>query len=206
MSDEARKPGLTPAMRIAIGAVVALVTAGIVAAAVLNTTAGPDRLATSTSSPAQGVPSSGPRPGATPTTGSEVPPPAATSVSGLPPAQPAAPLISAPLPASGSLDGGIVDGYPATIAGPADGSTVTSTSIAVQDAVMQLSLIAVSSASQDDIRTYYRTVWSAAGLREQTAAADGTMTFVGPYESLALSFGSTGTGNHYTVFGILRTQ
>ncbi|MDQ4214282.1 hypothetical protein [Microbacterium capsulatum] len=208
MSDDARGSGMTRAMKIAIAVVGALAAAGIITAIALTAAAGPGaRPGPHPATTAAARSTSGPLPGATPTSGSEVPPPPATPLSALPPAsaRPAKPLISAPLPASGSKDGGIVDGFPTAIAGPAAGSTVRSSSIAAQSTVMQVTLSALSSASQNDIRAEYRTRWAAAGLNEQPTA-DGTMTFVGAYESLTLSFGSSGTGTLYTVFGVLRTQ
>lgn len=206
MSDEGRGMGITPAMRIAIGVVGVLIVAGAVTAIVLTgmSGAGPDRVAPATAAPRT---TSGPLPGATPTPGSEVPPPPATPVSAMPPARAdaAKPLINAPLPASGSRDGALVDGFPDAIAGPAADSTVRSSSIATQDTVMQATLAALSSRSQDDVRAEYHTRWAAAGLQEQQTA-DGTMIFTGPYESLTLSFGSSGTGTLYAVFGVFRTQ
>lgn len=201
MSEEAHKTGLTRAMKIAIGAVGVLVIGGVIVAVVLNGTGKPSASATSSPSASHAP---GPLPGAIPTEGSEVRPPTATPMSGLPPVEAATPLISDPLPKSASREGGIVDGFPA-VAGPLDGSKVGSSSIAVQDTVMQVSLSAVSTASQDDIREHYRTLWNTAGLREQPTA-DGTTTFAGTYGSLTLSFGSSGTGNLYTVYGVLRTQ
>lgn len=208
MSDEGRGSGITPAMRITIGVAGVLVVAGVVAAIVLTGMggAGSDD-AVQTTATATPPSTSGPLPGATPASGSEVPPPPATPLSAMPPASAGAagPLVSAPLPASGSQDGGLVEGFPAEIAGPAAESTVRSSSIATQDTVMQTALSALSSASQDDVRAEYRTRWAAAGLREQQTA-DGTMTFAGAYESLSLTFGSSGTGTLYTVFGVFRTQ
>ncbi len=212
MSDETRKPGLTPAMKIAIGAVGVLVVGGIVAAAVFASMGAPghgDAGGASTSGPSatRGA-TPGPHPGATPAPGSEVPPPAAAT-NGSPPAPApptaASPLVSAPLPESGSRDDGVVDGYPTDIAGPMDGSSVRFTSIAVQDTVMQISLTAATTDIPDDIRAHYRAVWSGLGLTEQPTA-DGTTTFAGPYASLTLSFASSGTGDRYVVYGVLRTQ
>lgn len=205
MSDEGRVTRMTPGMKITIAVVGVLVVAGVVAAIALTgmgqTGSGHEA---STATPRS---TSGPLPGATPTSGSEVPPPPATPLSAMPPASPrgATPLISAPLPASGTAEGGLVDGFPAEIAGPSASSTVRSSSIATQDTVMQATLSAVSSVSQDDVRAEYRTRWAAAGLQEQQTA-DGTMTFTGPYESLTLSFGSAGTGTLYAVYGVFRTQ
>lgn len=207
MSEETSKTGLTRAMKIAIGVVGVLVVAGVITTVALNGTGSPGARATPSPSVSLGP---GPLPGAKPTTGSEVPtptaaPPGSAPLAQQPPAQPATPSISAPLPSSAARDGGVVDGFPVNVAGPVEGSTVTSTSIAVQDTVMQLSLAAVSTASPDEIRAHYAGLWNAAGLREQPST-DGTTTFADAYGSLTLSFGSSGTGTLYTVYGVLRTQ
>ncbi|KDA05204.1 hypothetical protein DC31_01905 [Microbacterium sp. CH12i] len=109
------------------------------------------------------------------------------------------------MPGSGSLNGGIVKGFPAGIADAMDGSNIISTSIATEGSVMQLSLVASSAATPDEIRAHYRALWSALGLREQPGN-DETIAFIGAYESLSLSIGPSGTGNRYTIFGVFRTE
>ena len=207
MPDEERGTGMTPAMKIVVGGVAALVVAGVATAIVLTGVGAPGDAAGSAAAPEATGSTSGPLPGATPTSGSEVPPPPSTPLSAMPPTSTTRtkPLISGPLPASGSLDGGLLDGFPAALAGPAGNSTVRSSSIATQDTVMQTTLSALSTASQDDVRAEYRTRWAAAGLQEQPTT-NGSTTFTGAYESLTLTFGSSGTGTLYQVYGLFRTQ
>lgn len=218
----------TPATRIAVAAVIALVAAGVVMIVLLTggspPTAQPAPPAAS-SPTASGAPSAGPLPGATPTTGSEVTPPATGSPSlprpttppnaGQPPqtgpgTAPAPrdadrPLVAAPLPPPGSRTGGLVAGYPARIVGPLNGSDVVSSSISTEGTVMQLSLVATSSASADAVRAHYRDLWRSLGLKDRKAG-DGTVTYAGAYESLSLSVGASGTGNRYTIYGVFRTE
>jgi hypothetical protein len=109
------------------------------------------------------------------------------------------------MPAPASSKGALVAGYPKRIAGPLSGSDIVSSSIATEDDVMQLTLVASSTATLDDVRAHYRKLWSSLGLREHTAA-DGTLTFAGGFESLSLSITSSATGNRYSIFGVFRTS
>lgn len=113
--------------------------------------------------------------------------------------------MTAPMPAAASSKGALVNGYPTRIAGPVSGSDIASSSIATEGSVMQLSLVASSSATLDDIRAHYRELWTALGLHERPAA-DGTMTFAGSFESLSLSIGPSATGNRYSIFGVFHTS
>jgi hypothetical protein len=118
---------------------------------------------------------------------------------------PAPPLVSAPLPASGTKSGGLVAGFPTRIMGPAARTTVVSSSIATDGRVMQVSLVGRSSASPADIRAHYALLWASLGLVSQQTT-DGTTAFRGPYDSVTLSFTPSGTGTHYTVFGVFHTR
>ncbi|QAY59983.1 hypothetical protein ET475_08230 [Microbacterium protaetiae] len=154
---------------------------------------------------ASGAPTIGPLPQATPTTGSEVLPPTATPITRLPSITPQPPLVSAPLPKTASKNNGLVSGYPEKVMGPATKSTVLSSSIATEKTTMQVSLVATTTASQASVQKHYEELWGSLGLRRGTAA-DGTITYVGAHESVALSFGTTGTGNRYTIYGVFRTK
>ncbi|MEJ1921973.1 hypothetical protein [Microbacterium sp. KHB019] len=211
MTHTAEERTLTPAMKIALGVVGVLVVGGIVTAMVWNGSGSPDAAApvASTSPPAPTTP--GPLPDATPTTGSEVPstgsevPPATARGTGLPPLDAVVPLVKAPLPAPASRSGGIVSGFPTRIADAMDGSTVVSTSIATENTVMQVSLVASSTDDPDSIRAHYLKLWTGLGLVE--APDNGEMLAVtGSFESLTLSVKTTGTGNLYTIFGVFKTE
>lgn len=208
MAHTARGTALTPAMKIAIAVIGVLVVAGIVVIAMLNTAGRDGAEAPPSSAPTTAVApptTPGPLPGATPTTGSEVPPPTAAPGTGLPPLAAAAPLVAAPLPKSGSRDGGLVAGFPTSVAEPMEDSDVVSTSIATENTAMQVSLVSSTTTALDEIRAHYRALWTSLGLREQPGD-DSTMAFTGEFESLTLNVRTTGTGNMYTIFGVLRTE
>ena len=230
MADE-KTSTLTPAMKAVIAVVAVLVVAGVITVSALlsgsgatpnagdttsqSATAGtsgqgagtgtdPD----STAKPgatASTAPTVGPLPQATPTTGSEVLPPTATPITKLPKITPQPPLIAGPLPKTASKTNGIVKGFPKDIMGPAAKSTVLSSSVATEKTTMQVSLVATTTESQKSVQKHYEKLWSSLGLHAGTAA-DGTITYVGAHESLALSFGTTGTGNRYTIYGVFRTK
>ena len=204
MTQNEVRPALTPAMKTAIAVVGVLVVGGIIVVAALTATGQPE-VAPTASPSSTAAPSSGPLPGATPTTGSEVQPPTASPRSGLPPLEPAEPLIGAPLPEPGSRSGGLVTGFPAGVADPMQDSNIVSSSIATEGAVMQLSLVASSAETPDAIREHYSALWTSLGLRA-VPTDDETVAFTGDYESLTLSVGTSGTGNLYTIFGVLRTE
>lgn len=215
MSSE-ESSGLTPAMKVAIGVIGAVVIAGIVIAAIWNNV-GNDADQPGAASPtaaetgkgrapgADPTPTTGPSPDATPTSGSEVLPPSSAPSTGLPAVPAVKPLIQAPLPKSDARTGDLVTGFPVKIAGPVKGATVLSSAIAGENSVMQVDLVAVTATSPEKLRAHYRDLWSSLGLQERTST-DGTVTFIGPYESLTLVIGSSGTGNRYTIHGVFRTE
>lgn len=147
----------------------------------------------------------GPSPSATPQKGSEVLPPSATPGSGVPPLKKPEPLMKAPLPASGAKSDGLVKGFPRRVLGPMKGSTVISTSIATDGSHSQITLIAVTAKSEEDLAAHYGAVWADLGL-QPSETSDGTLQYTGPYESVTLSTQPSGTGNRYTIFGSFRTE
>ena len=222
---------LTPAMKIVIGIVAVVVVAGIITVSALLSSGATPNAATTTTQQQQNSagtpagdtagaskgatkgsggkasdkPTVGPLPQATPTTGSEVLPPTATPNNRLPKITPQPPLVSAPLPKTASKNNGLVPGFPKQVMGPATKSTVLSSSIATEKTTMQVSLVATTTTAQNDVQKHYEKLWASLGLRRGTAA-DGTLTYVGAHESVALSFGTTGTGNRYTIYGVFRTK
>jgi len=232
MTDE-KTSALTAAMKIVIAVVAVLVVAGVITVSALLSggaapkaggattqsatadssgqgtgSSGQDAGTGGTAKPgatASTAPTVGPLPQATPTTGSEVLPPTATPITKLPKITPQPPLVAAPLPKTASKTNGIVKGFPKDIMGPAAKSTVLSSSVATEKTTMQVSLVATTTESQKSVQKHYEKLWSSLGLRAGTAS-DGTITYVGPHESLALSFGTTGTGNRYTIYGVFRTK
>jgi hypothetical protein len=227
MTEQKTMSTLTPAMKIVIGVVAVVVIAGaIVASALVGAGSAPDAAATvaatlpsenqpgrpapgtvppGAASTAPAAPTRGPLPQATPTTGSEVLPPTATPNTRLPKVSPAPPLVPGPLPRSAARTGGLVAGYPSRVMGPAVTSPVVSSSIATQGTTMQVTLVAVYSGSRDTITAHYETLWASLGMR-RGLTSDGTLVYAGAHESVTLAFGSSGTGNRYTIYGVFRTK
>jgi len=151
----------------------------------------------------------GPVPGATPTTGSEVQPPEASAppTDRLPPLPSQTPLVSEPLPASGSASGELVDGFPTELMGPAPDSDILESSIATEGATMQVTLVARTDASPDDVREHYRTLWASLGLSDAGATSGADTAFSDSLSSLSLAFSSSsGTGTVYMVYGVFRAS
>ncbi|HKP06165.1 MAG TPA: hypothetical protein VJU58_02830, partial [Microbacterium sp.] len=150
-----------------------------------------------------------PVPGATPTTGSEVPDPdpapSSRAETGLPPIPAPAPLVALPLPRSGSESGALVAGFPDTIVGPVPGSDVLESSIATEGRTMQVTLVARTDSSAEDVRAHYRDHWARLGLTESVGAAEGDVAFSDMHSSLSVAFTpASGTGTVYLVYGVLR--
>lgn len=149
---------------------------------------------------------SGPVPGATPTTGSEVQTPKESTAPNdrLPPREGAAPRVSLPLPTPASAQGAVVEGYPADLAPPVDGSDVLDTSLATENEVLQFTLVARSDASGEDILAHYGALWAGLGLTPTSVAEAGAASYTDAFSSVTVSADASGTGTVYTIFGVLR--
>lgn len=156
----------------------------------------------------------GPQPQATPVPGSEVLEPDAGAVTdGVPPLTPEPPLVSGPLPGDDAADGRLVTGYPTDVAGPADGDTVVSSSVASEGDTMQASLTARSDSTPDTVRAHFEQLWTSRGLAPEGVdvpdiGADGLgevqVTYRTETAAVTLAARSTGTGTVYSVFAVLR--
>ncbi len=227
MTDE-KTSTLTPAMKVVVGVVAVLVVAGIITVSVLLSNGKTPGLASAVTTTGQQSGDTAGRPGAaSPSRGSSMKPstgttktdapdptrtwgsegiaPTATFDPRLPTISPAAPLVKAPLPKPATRTGGLVSGFPTNVVGPAAKSTVLSSSIATQKTTMQVSLVATSTTSQDTVQKHYEKLWASLGL-QQGITSDGTVLYTGAHESVALSFGSSGTGTRYTIYGVFRTK
>ena len=120
-------------------------------------------------------------------------------------ATPAPPLAAAPLPASTARRGGLVKGFPARLMAPIGSSHVVSSSIASQGTTMQVTMVAVSTASRAAITKHYEQLWTSLGLRPG-AAGHGAIAYVGGHASLTLTFGASGTGDQYSLYAVFRTK
>ena len=70
---------------------------------------------------------------------------------------------------------------------------------------MQVTLIARTDASDEDVRAHYRELWTAPGLASVGAAR--RRRHSDEYSSLSLDFSaSSGTGTVYLLFGVFRTR
>ena len=208
------RKGLTTAMRIVLWGVGAVAVVGLGVALWLSTTAsdpgapgavGATATPTATPAPAR---TQGPVPGATPTTGSEVLPPEASAppTDRLPPLTAPSPFVSAPLPVSGSASGELVDGFPVHVMGPSPPSNVLQSSIATEGGTMQVTLQARTDATPDEVRRYYRALWSGLGLAD-AGASGADASYADALSSVSLAFSSSaGTGTVYTVYGVFRTS
>ena len=209
---ERTAPFLSPAMRRVVIVVAVVVVLGLGIALWLafgpNSGRGAGDASPDPASSASSEPTTGPLPGATPTTGSEVLPPSEGGGSDrLPPRTVQAPLVAAPLPPSASALGSLVDGFPSAIVGPMSGSDVVESSIATEGDRMQVTLTARTDATADAVTKHFEASWSALGLHSTPDAGTAALTFAGPYESMTLAFSTgTGTGTVYMIYSVFRTK
>lgn len=200
------RASLTPAMKGVLIAVGALVIAALVATIWLLSTA-PTGEPDTAEPAALATPTTGPIPGATPTSGSEVLPPPDADANRLPAPTPSQPLITAPLPTSASGERTLVDGFPAAIMGPATDADVVQNAIATEGTTMQVSLVARTDATREEVSGHYEALWGSLGLTPQTVGLSGALTYTGPFESLSLAFtAASGTGTVYMIHGVFRTS
>jgi hypothetical protein len=117
-----------------------------------------------------------------------------------------APLAAAPLPDSGSASGELVAGFPASVIGPTADSDVLSSSIATEGDTMQVTLVARTDTSTDDIRTHYAQHWAGLGLAPSDSEGAGS-AYADAYTSLSLAFSpDSGTGTVYMIHAVFRTN
>lgn len=199
--------GLSRAMRITAWVVGGAVALGLTVALALV-------LSPPGSQPTAGTPSStasptrGPNPDGTPVPGSEVqtPDPSAPDPDHLPPLDEESPLVEPPFPPSGSAEGSLVDGFPVQIMGPTSGSDVLSSSIATEGDTMQVTVVARSDESREDVRAHFSRIWRDLGLAESPESDASALSVGDGSSSLSLAFTSSGTGTVYMVYGVFRTS
>jgi len=200
---------MTPAMKWVIGAVALVVAGGLLWAAQLGApvdeSAGVISDGSGEAAPSETAPALSPEP--TPVDGSEVLPPVdAQAASDRLPALPQpAPRISAPLPADAAASGELVEGFPAELAGPTLASDVIDSSIASDNATMQVALTARTDETPDAVTAAFQQRWTALTLAP-AAAAEATLAFSDAFTSISLAVSESGTGTVYTVFATLRTE
>lgn len=209
--DEPAAGGLTRRHRMMVIGAAALVGVLIMAAALFSSrTEGIPSPQSATSSPTA-TPLPGAAPGGTPAHGSEVPEPdeaapEASGPGGTAPAPDSTPSVGATLAPSASAVGELVDGYPEPIMTPMTRSDVLDSSIATEGDAMQVTLVARSTASPDEISDHYRSVWADSGLEPVGSQTSGA-SFADASTSLTLAFTpDSGTGTVYVLFGVFRSR
>jgi hypothetical protein len=131
--------------------------------------------------------------------------PGEADVDGLPPTPEAAPLIAGGVPASASVDGALVDGFPAALP-IVDGSKIVSSSVNSSDSRVQATVVARTSRSSDDVVALYERSFAALGLPGSplpSAAGTRSFAFSRDSSSVTLTVGSAGSGSEYTLFAVI---
>jgi hypothetical protein len=101
-------------------------------------------------------------PATTPLAARATPAPGATPV----------PHLTTPLPATASVRGSLVKGFPVAIVPVPAGATVVSSSVASDGSRLQVGLEATTAATPTDVRNYYVQALTAAGFAPSVAPAD----------------------------------
>lgn len=205
----ARSPRRALRRALLAGAGVAVVALVIAVGAFAGGGGDPQTPQAATPSPSA-TPVPGADPGASPADGSEVPDGAdedpEASGPGSAPAPESTPLVGETLPPSATASGALVDGYPEPIMTPMPSSDVLDSSIATEGDVMQVTLVARTTASPDDVREHYREVWGGSGL-EPTGREASDTSFADGSTSLDLAFApDSGTGTVYVILGVFRSR
>ena len=185
--------------------VAVVVTLGLATAAWLAFAPGPAGSGSSPGGETRAA-TTGPEAGAPAVEGSEVLPPDATATrpDRLPDLATTVPRVSVPLPASGSAEGALVDGYPADLAPPAEGSEVIDTTVTTEGDTMQFSLRARTGADAATILEHYRGLWAGLGLVPAPTAQTDALGYTDAYSSVTVTAEAGGTGLVYTIYGVLR--
>jgi hypothetical protein len=112
--------------------------------------------------------------------------------------------VKAPLPASASAVGKLAAGYPASVLPQAPGSTISTSSVAVQSGHLQVTLTAGSTQQVTDIVAFYRAALAKYGMYDSAAPAlsGGTSTrFVRDGNSVTLTVTPAKGGTTYVLYG-----
>ena len=137
----------------------------------------------------------------------EVLPPASAAPTGLPMPSPPAPLIRTPLPASGSAQGKIVEGFPVNVVTFPDRTVLVSTSVSSSEKALQVTADGIVELSTAQVTGHFQQTLLALGFQSEA------VTGVEGQQSIRLSRGTdtvtvaittTGTGStRFTLLGNL---
>lgn len=141
----------------------------------------------------------------------EVAPPAQKSTSAaLPKSRDDGPLVKSPLPAEGSASGKIVAGFPTDVIEAAPASALKSSSVSPQGSILQVSLVAHSTAEPLAVMQFYQKQFAQLGLgaaQAPASAGSSAMWFtLGTDKITVTTTPRQDGGTEYSVFGILHAE
>lgn len=131
--------------------------------------------------------------------------PGAPASAALPLSKPAPALYSGPIPKSASASGKLVKGFPSAIS-VATGSTITNSSISSSGSIMQVTLVARSTASPSKVAAYYVAAFAKLGIPKVSLPANAGSTaysFARNNDTVTITITPATGGCRYTVFGVL---
>lgn len=137
----------------------------------------------------------------------EVPPPASAAPAGLPmPSKPAA-LIRAPLPASGSAQGKVVDGFPVNVVTFPERTVVVSTSVSSTERTLQITADGVVELSAAQVKGHFQQRLLALGFQSEAvsdSAGQQSIRLSRGTDTVTVAITTTGTGStRFTLLGSL---
>ncbi|MCP1414493.1 hypothetical protein [Paenarthrobacter sp. A20] len=139
----------------------------------------------------------------------EVLPPVTATPTGLPEPTTPAPLITGALPAPGSADGELVDGWPDGVLSLPSGTTIGSTSVSTSGNILQLTADGIIAKPRAEVLDSFRQSLVSHGFwSEEAPAADGAVAarFVRGTDTVTVSVSTTGTGSsRFQLLGSLHT-
>ena len=136
----------------------------------------------------------------------EVLPPAGDAPTGLPMPSPPAALIRTPLPASGSAQGKVVDGFPVNVVTFPDRTVVVSTSVSSDDRTLQVTAVGIVDLSPAQTTGHFQQSLLALGFQaESVSSGDGrSIRLSRGTDTVTVSITTTGTGStRFTLLGTL---
>ncbi|MCD4853217.1 hypothetical protein LN996_20555 [Arthrobacter sp. AK01] len=139
----------------------------------------------------------------------EVLPPVIATPTGLPEPTTPEPLITGALPAPGSADGELVDGWPDGVLSLPSGTTIGSTSVSTSGNILQLTADGIIAKPRAEVLDSFRQSLVSHGFwSEEAPAADGAVAarFVRGTDTVTVSVSTTGTGSsRFQLLGSLHT-
>ncbi len=134
-------------------------------------------------------------------------PPAESTPPTLPKSREDGPLIKLPLPGEASANGALVTGFPSSVIPLAPSAAVKSSSVSPQDSILQLSLVARTSAEPLAVMAFYQKHFSALGLGVAQAPAStgsaATWFTRGTDKITVTTTPHQDGGTEYSIFGVL---